>query len=71
MDAETRADLERLVAEGLNGLREHPAPLLAERFACMVGAPPSLASATATETATWPELAVITDTESRWMREQA
>jgi len=37
----------------------------------MVGAPPSLASATATETATWPELAVITDTESRRMREQA
>ncbi len=52
MDAETRADLERLVAEGLNGLREHPAPLLAERFACVVGVPPSLASATATETAT-------------------
>lgn len=51
MDAKAHADLEQLVTEGLAGLREHPAPLLVERFACMLGVPPSLASATSTETA--------------------
>ncbi|MBA2347508.1 MAG: hypothetical protein H0V81_04365, partial [Solirubrobacterales bacterium] len=51
MDAEARADLEQLVAEGLAGLREHPTPLLAERFACVLGVPPSLAGATSAETA--------------------
>lgn len=52
----SRNDLEQLVAEGLAGLREHPQPLLAERFACMVGVPPSLAGATAAETAALVEV---------------
>jgi len=51
-NTKTRAEVERLVAEGLAGLREHPEPLLAERFACMLGVPPSLAEASATDTAT-------------------
>jgi len=48
----TRTDIEQLVSEGLEGLREHPEPLLTERLACMVGVPPSLAGAKASETAT-------------------
>jgi len=46
----TRAEVEQLVAEGLAGLREHPEPLLTERFACMLGVPPSLVEASASDT---------------------
>jgi len=51
IEPERLSDLERLVADGTAALAERPAPLLGERLACMLGVPPTLAGATAAETA--------------------